>query len=213
MVLSVSRRMRKNFAFCGKICYTVLATQTNTVSKDKATFLVKMRSRFSRSYLLRRKVCVAASGDLRFSCAASRLRTFYFVRAVLLSPFDFFQIRRKTHDENTHKIPPAADAPLHRRFRLGAHRLGGDQNRHLRRQFDLYIGHRYWCPCHRRFGEDDGLVGFYEVNKVPWDNYRTSICIVQISKAVTSIGNYAFGSCSNLAGITIVNPDCQIDDN
>ncbi len=83
----------------------------------------------------------------------------------------------------------------------------------MRREFDLYIGHRYWCPCHRRFGEDDGLVGFYEVNKVPWDNYRTSICTVQISKAVTSIGNYAFGSCSNLAGITILNPDCQIDDN
>lgn len=36
---------------------------------------------------------------------------------------------------------------------------------------------------------------------------------MQISKAVTSIGNYAFGSCSNLAGITILNPDCQIDDN
>lgn len=92
--------------------------------KIRTHFLVKMRSRFSRSYLLRRKVCVAASGDLRFSCAASRLRTFYFVRAVLFSPFDFFQIRRKTHDENTHKISPAADAPLHRSLCTGAHRLG-----------------------------------------------------------------------------------------
>ena len=38
---------------------------------------------------------------------------------------------------------------------------------------------------------------------VPWYSYRSSIRTVQISKAVTSIGAYAFHSCGNLTNITI----------
>ena len=40
---------------------------------------------------------------------------------------------------------------------------------------------------------------------VPWYSCRSSIRTVQISKAVTSIGAYAFSGCSNLTSITIPN--------
>ena len=42
-------------------------------------------------------------------------------------------------------------------------------------------------------------------NVVPWYSYRSSIRTVQISKAATSIGAYAFYGCSSLTSITIPN--------
>ena len=45
----------------------------------------------------------------------------------------------------------------------------------------------------------------YSLSNVPWKNYRSNIVSVTISNGVTTIGNYAFSSCSRLTSITIPN--------
>ncbi len=44
----------------------------------------------------------------------------------------------------------------------------------------------------------------------PWKGYRTSITSVVIESGVTSIGNLAFESCSNLASVTVFSASCTL---
>ena len=46
----------------------------------------------------------------------------------------------------------------------------------------------------------------------PWYNYRSSITSVFIGDGLTSIGDYAFSDCSNMASITIPNSVTSIGD-
>ena len=50
-----------------------------------------------------------------------------------------------------------------------------------------------------------GAMADYEYSIVPWYDYRSSIKSIVIDDGVTSIGDYAFGSCSSLTSVTIPN--------
>ncbi|MBR3612271.1 MAG: leucine-rich repeat domain-containing protein [Bacteroidaceae bacterium] len=52
----------------------------------------------------------------------------------------------------------------------------------------------------------------YSLSNVPWKNYRSNITSVTISNGVTTIGDYAFSSCSRLTSITIPNSVTSIGD-
>ncbi|MCL1932714.1 MAG: leucine-rich repeat domain-containing protein, partial [Candidatus Azobacteroides sp.] len=51
----------------------------------------------------------------------------------------------------------------------------------------------------------NGAMPDYSPGGLPWYNYQSNIKTVILSNGVTSIGNYAFYSCSNLTSITIPN--------
>ena len=53
-----------------------------------------------------------------------------------------------------------------------------------------------------------GAMDDYEYQDTPWYSARDSIKTIDIKKGVTTIGDYAFGECSNLASVTI--PDSVI---
>ncbi len=83
-VVCFSPHAQKNFAFCGKICYTVLATQTNTVSKDKDTFFGKNAVSFF----------ALLSFEMKSLCR-SKWRPAFFVRSLPAAHF-LFCARRQT---------------------------------------------------------------------------------------------------------------------
>lgn len=49
--------------------------------------------------------------------------------------------------------------------------------------------------------------------KQPWESFRNNIASVTLSEGAESIGNYAFGGCSNLQEITIPNSVTYVGDN
>ena len=47
------------------------------------------------------------------------------------------------------------------------------------------------------------MTSWQNANKVPWNNYKSQIKSVVIGDGVTSIGDYAFGECVNIASVSI----------
>ncbi|SDB69563.1 leucine-rich repeat protein [Butyrivibrio sp. INlla16] len=55
-----------------------------------------------------------------------------------------------------------------------------------------------------------GLMTNYEVAQAPWYDYHSDITTINIASGITSIGNCAFGFCSNLSNIIIPNTITRI---
>ena len=57
------------------------------------------------------------------------------------------------------------------------------------------------------------MTNYNYLSERPWDGYASDIQTVVIGASVTSIGDYAFLNCLNLATVTVYAPSCSLGDN